>query len=411
MKTWLLTWNKEKFAWDDERDGYKQMITEINQMGCSYCRWSCGNNRSIQEGDRVFLIKLGNYPKGIVGSGYAASNPFDDEDQATRRIFVRFDKIYNYEMDKILGYNELLNISEKFNWMSQSSGVSIPVSIANKLEDRWRDLDSENFLNSFGLEFVQETNEFTGNGLDISELLAEYDFQFIKQTKKVREYKSSTTHETIYTVLSDELNVVVHPDTFLNGYNGMIYHNSDLTKFPKRLNAGMKEIYYGMKYDFEHEFELELFISALTQKLSKIDYEGKTTWLMSISPKVYDHVSSFKANKFIDTKQFNNYELGDIVLLYSSSPVKRIIAGAQVTKINLTSEEIINDREFWYKDSDYKKNLEYNRFVRLELIHFINDDKLTFEYLKENGLKNAPQSAMKLNEQLFDYIYNKVLTE
>ena len=37
--------------------------------------WSCGVTKTIEPGDRVFLIKLGKEPRGIVGSGRADSAP------------------------------------------------------------------------------------------------------------------------------------------------------------------------------------------------------------------------------------------------------------------------------------------------------------------------------------------------
>jgi translation elongation factor EF-1beta len=39
-------------------------------------RWSCGNTKSIQTGDRIFLLKVGTEPKGIIAAGFATSTPF-----------------------------------------------------------------------------------------------------------------------------------------------------------------------------------------------------------------------------------------------------------------------------------------------------------------------------------------------
>ena len=147
MKTWLLTWNKDKWGWDDYLNGYKELINDIRQVGHAYCKWTCGINKSISSGDRVFLIKLGSEPKGIVASGYAATKVFegthwdrvkDSEGKLARRIFVDFDWICDYESDKILELADLKRISETFKWSSQSSGISIPDSIACKIEERWK---------------------------------------------------------------------------------------------------------------------------------------------------------------------------------------------------------------------------------------------------------------------------------
>lgn len=49
MKTWLFTWNPNRWAWDDKYNGYEEMINQIAQAGKAFSTWSCGVNKSIQE--------------------------------------------------------------------------------------------------------------------------------------------------------------------------------------------------------------------------------------------------------------------------------------------------------------------------------------------------------------------------
>lgn len=146
MKKWLLSWNAERWAWDDKLNGYKELIEDIRQEGHAFCKWTCGVNKSIQKGDRVFLIKLGSNPRGIVASGYAATGVFEgthwDIDKArkgkkARRIFVDFDKILDYDMHSILEMNSLKEISSEYHWSTQASGIEIPENIAIKIEQLW----------------------------------------------------------------------------------------------------------------------------------------------------------------------------------------------------------------------------------------------------------------------------------
>ena len=65
MTTYLLTWNPSKWPWPELDD----CIREIRATGHYRERWSCGRNRKIVEGDRVFLLRQGLEPRGIVGSG------------------------------------------------------------------------------------------------------------------------------------------------------------------------------------------------------------------------------------------------------------------------------------------------------------------------------------------------------
>ena len=149
MRTWLITWNVERWPWDDDIFGYKEMKAEISHIGHAYGKWTCGVNKSIQKGDRIFMIKLGSAPKGIVASGYALSEVFEGihwdiakrcEGKKARRIYIDFDKLLDYEIDSILTYDELKEISSTYNWSTQSSGIEIPESIANSIEEKWRTL-------------------------------------------------------------------------------------------------------------------------------------------------------------------------------------------------------------------------------------------------------------------------------
>ena len=142
MKYWLLTWNPNRWAWDELHGGFDDMKNRIKQVGKVYDTWSTGVNVSIKEGDRVFLIRLGKEPRGIVASGYAVTkvfiSPHWDKEKAlsgekSKSIYVEFDKIVDIE-ESPLRMSVLKEISPKFCWSSQASGISIPKEIAFELE-------------------------------------------------------------------------------------------------------------------------------------------------------------------------------------------------------------------------------------------------------------------------------------
>ena len=114
MRTWLLTWNSE--SWECR----KEKMNEIEQVACTYQKWNCGKNRSIQKEDRIFLMKLKQFPKGIIASGKAMSSVFEQD--GIHYIYVCFDRIDDYETQDILNLNECKKISSNFNWLSKSSG-------------------------------------------------------------------------------------------------------------------------------------------------------------------------------------------------------------------------------------------------------------------------------------------------
>lgn len=145
MKSWLFTWNPRMWAWDDPVNGYKEMIREVAAAGASYCKWTCGVTKAIQPGDRIFIIRLGEEPRGIIASGYALTTVFEGTNWDTikaaqgkrvNRVYIEIDKILDPE-DCILQMDELYKISGNMHWTPQNSGISIPDDVAKVLEDIW----------------------------------------------------------------------------------------------------------------------------------------------------------------------------------------------------------------------------------------------------------------------------------
>lgn len=154
MGAYLLTWSPKKWQWTD----LPRRIGEIKRKGFCVSDWSCGNNKSIAEGDRLFLLRQGEEPRGIVGSGRAASEPYEEvhwrEEKArlgrtTMYVAVRWETLLNPETESIFP-REWLNESAlaKVNWNTQISGISIRSEAAAHLEKRW-----EAFLEERGKGF------------------------------------------------------------------------------------------------------------------------------------------------------------------------------------------------------------------------------------------------------------------
>jgi 5-methylcytosine-specific restriction protein A len=75
MPAYLLTWNPKNWNWAD----LPEVVNQLESGVPVDHRWSCGNSRSIAVGSRVFLLRQGVEPKGIVASGWVTQSPFADE--------------------------------------------------------------------------------------------------------------------------------------------------------------------------------------------------------------------------------------------------------------------------------------------------------------------------------------------
>ncbi len=141
MATYLLTWNSEPENWNNlDEDIYR-----FENEGIFTGRWSSGNTKKIVVGDRVFLIKLGKEPKGIMASGWAISDSYSEphwnpelelKGKTANYVEVNFDNILRPE--KCLPRNTLeMTVSADMNWSPFGSGISINDEVAEKLEIVW----------------------------------------------------------------------------------------------------------------------------------------------------------------------------------------------------------------------------------------------------------------------------------
>lgn len=129
-----------------------------------------------------------------------------------------------------------------------------------------------------------------------------------------------------------------------------------------------------------------------------------TTWMISANSKIYDHAGSFAERGYIDWRQFRNYEVGDIVYIYYSKPIKRIGFKAVVEKTEMETGEISDDKRYWKEKEEYYNGLKHNRFFRLKLLKSFDDERLDLYHLLDNGLSAAPQGGIKLEGEILSYI-------
>jgi 5-methylcytosine-specific restriction protein A len=150
MKSFLLTWNPKLWS-DSKRKEFANEIT-ITASGIPYeMRWSTGNRKNIQEGDRLFLVRLGGEPRGIVAAGWALGKSYAgahwNKKKASGRkmwyVLGRYDRILNSDYPPFepplpvtsFTFEPLASV----RWTPRTGGVEIPQDAAEILEDLWED--------------------------------------------------------------------------------------------------------------------------------------------------------------------------------------------------------------------------------------------------------------------------------
>lgn len=68
---YLLTWNPASWTWSDR----SRLTASVLSGEAPEIEWSCGTRRSMSIGERVFLLQLGDGPRGIVATGRVVREP------------------------------------------------------------------------------------------------------------------------------------------------------------------------------------------------------------------------------------------------------------------------------------------------------------------------------------------------
>lgn len=173
-RTFLLTYNTDKWNWDNFEQAQKSLMEDGRYIGS----WSCGNSKKLRTGDRVFLIKLGKEPRGIMASGlvfdsvYRAPNWNKErrrKGELSNYVNIDFDVIRNPVSNDMLLMEQLKKIDSHFTWSSQSSGIEIPEYIASKIETLWKEMTGSDVTNlsrnEIGIEEIVYPERYTEGAL------------------------------------------------------------------------------------------------------------------------------------------------------------------------------------------------------------------------------------------------------
>jgi len=138
MKAYLFGWNPIKFKWDDLDEDIKKVSAGIKFEE----NWSVVSHKTIQPGDRAYVVRVGVEPKGIFASGIISSEPYLAWRKGRHyyRINITFDVLLNPGKQPILTLDILKtgNLAAQ-TWTPQASGISIKPELVDELEGVWLD--------------------------------------------------------------------------------------------------------------------------------------------------------------------------------------------------------------------------------------------------------------------------------
>lgn len=133
--------------------------------------------------------------------------------------------------------------------------------------------------------------------------------------------------------------------------------------------------------------------------------ESKKYWILTCDTSRYDIHKLFKENGFCLWNQRRNFEVGDVVYIYESKPVSKIVYKAVVEEINIKRDKPENSDGFYTKD--YNKIYAFK--LRYEAVNPGN--RLQFPELQEKfgvsgmSLINIPQITRKDMIDFFEDVF------
>jgi 5-methylcytosine-specific restriction protein A len=142
MATYLFTWNPARWDWPSLPDH----IAEIRKTGRCRERWGCAATKKIRPGDRAFLIKLGVEPRGLMASGWAASEVYEDahwradqqrQGNLTRYVDIDWETLLDPTLYLFPRAWLASPVYAPMHWEPRASGVRIPDRVAEHLEQDW----------------------------------------------------------------------------------------------------------------------------------------------------------------------------------------------------------------------------------------------------------------------------------
>lgn len=141
---WLLSWNPKNWTWTSYAEDRLNTIKGQTVV----LPWRI-NNTHVVVGDRVYLVRSGDEPRGIIARGTVKSAPYQtphydaaraDAGEMQQTIDVGFDDIRDPQQDGFLKPSDLGKLSGDQHWTPQASGIAIRSDVIAPLEDAWSKL-------------------------------------------------------------------------------------------------------------------------------------------------------------------------------------------------------------------------------------------------------------------------------
>ena len=133
-------------------------------------------------------------------------------------------------------------------------------------------------------------------------------------------------------------------------------------------------------------------------------------WLVPSNNAFFRLTDLLTARNIVSWRQSQDFEVGDIIYIYTTKPTGCITYQMVVTASNLPSSEYTDDKEYWTDPEVYNNViLSYKRFAEFTVVHRLpTSEQLSYSQLKKHGLKTV-QITHRIKIDLAKYIDTCIL--
>ena len=125
-------------------------------------------------------------------------------------------------------------------------------------------------------------------------------------------------------------------------------------------------------------------------------------WMIPGNSKYFDLEGCFNKLGYVYWRQHYNFQTGDTIYIYMSSPESAVRYKCVVEGHDLPfSPEMEVEKEFYVNPESFETSKNHNRYIKLRLQSSTKSDSLSMVHLLENGMNRAPQGCLNLSHHSF----------
>lgn len=127
--------------------------------------------------------------------------------------------------------------------------------------------------------------------------------------------------------------------------------------------------------------------------------------IRSGSPDMFDVDSYFKYNDIVDWRKSGYIQqVGDIIYIYVSDPIRRIKYKTEVVEVDVPFEDTIDDKDYWVDSEKYEDSKE-EYYIKLRLIGYGDTEELSYDNLLQKGfVQGIIRGKIIMSEDFVQYV-------